>query len=201
MEKELTDMSLEALWTLFPIFLVEHDDRWEDAYNEMEAEIKEILRAYCVDRISHIGSTAVRGIWAKNIIDVLIEIPQCTDMEEIARALEQRGFLRMSASPTRISLNKGYTKNGFAPKVYHIHIRYTGDNDELYFRDYLIGHPEVAKEYEQLKLKLWKEYEHDRDAYTAAKTTFIRKHTKAAIKEFAGKYRCAKPSTIAYRLK
>ena len=63
----------------------------------------------------------------------------------------------------------GYTDNGFAEKVYHLHLRLEGDHDELYFRDYLIEYPQAAKEYEQLKLSLWKQFEHDRDGYTAAK--------------------------------
>ena len=56
----------------------------------------------------------------------------------------------MSAETNRISLNRGYTENGFADKVYHIHLRYIGDNAELYFRDYLNEHSDVAKEYEAL---------------------------------------------------
>ena len=59
-------------------------------------------------------------------------------------------------------------------------LRYAGDNDELFFRDYLNEHPIVAKEYETLKLKLWKQYEHNRDAYTGAKTDFIFKWTSEA---------------------
>ena len=72
--------------------------------------------------------------------------------------------------------------------VYHIHLRYTGDNDELYFRDYLNEHPDVAKEYEALKLRLWKQYEHNRDAYTDAKTGFISKWTAEARKEYGDRY-------------
>ncbi len=75
----------------------------------------------------------------------------------------------MRESP-RASFNKGYTLDGFAEKVFHLHLRYSEDNDELYFRDYLIENPDIAKEYEKLKLGLWKKYEHDRDAYTEAKT-------------------------------
>ena len=75
---------------------------------------------------------------------------------------------------------KWYTANGFTDKVYHIHLRYAGDNDELYFRDYLNEHPDVAKEYEALKLRLWKQYELNRDAYTDAKTAFIPKWTAEA---------------------
>ena len=63
-----------------------------------------------------------------------------------------------------------------------------GDNDELYFRDYLNEHPEVAKEYEALKLDLWKKYEHNRDAYTDAKTDFIRHWTQEARKKYGNRY-------------
>ena len=86
----------------------------------------------------------------------------------------------MSQTEDRLSFNKGYTEQGFAERVFHLHLRYTGDNDELYFRDYLLEFPAVAKEYERLKLSLWKKYEHDRDAYTNAKTEFIQKYTQQA---------------------
>ena len=149
-------MTLEELWELFPIFLVEHDDRWEFYYDEIEKELTRLLSDQHVVRISHIGSTAVQEIWAKNIVDVMVEIPENNSMKDVARILGQNGFTIMSAEANRISLNKGYTENGFADKVYHIHLRYAGDNDELFFRDYLNDHTDVAKEYEALKLRLWK---------------------------------------------
>lgn len=174
---------------LFPIFLVEHSDRWLLDYNEIEAFLKKQLSHYPVTRISHIGSTAINGIWAKNIVDVLIEIPNSSPLEEVAGSIERSGFTVMFSEENRISLKKGYTKLGFANKVYHVHLRYNGDNDELYFRDYLNAHTEVAKEYEALKLKLWKKYEHDRQAYTEAKTNFIKKWTCEARKLYGDRYR------------
>ena len=188
MEKELSKMTLEELWALFPIFLVQHDDQWNEYYNEIESKITVLLAGYPVKRISHIGSTAIQGIWAKNIVDVMVEISRKAGMEEIAHILEQNGFIRMSAETNRISLNKGYTKEGFADKVCHIHLRYTGDNDELYFRDYLNEHPQIAKEYETMKLELWKRYEHNRDAYTETKTDFIRKWTTEARRIYGDRY-------------
>ena len=188
MKRDLSEMTLEELWELFPIFLVAHDDRWKDSFNEIEETLTGLLSEQPVDRIRHIGSTAVPGIWAKNIIDVMIEISQSADMKDIAQILEQNSYIVMSSETNRISLNKGYTENGFADKVYHIHLRYAGDNDELYFRDYLNDHPDVAKEYEVLKLKLWKQYEHNRDAYTDAKTDFISKWTAEARKEYGNRY-------------
>lgn len=188
MGKELSEMTLEELWELFPIFLVKHDDQWSAYYDEIEALLQKALHQYPVDRISHIGSTAIHGIWAKDIVDVLIEIPASISMEEISHKIEQSGFTRMSTEDQRISFHMGYTKDGFADKVYHVHLRYTGDNDELYFRDYLNEHPLIAKEYETLKLRLWKQYEHNRDAYTNAKTDFIRKWTEEAHKIYGDRY-------------
>ncbi|MGX8703512.1 MAG: GrpB family protein, partial [bacterium] len=155
---------------------------------EIEKTLTGLLADQSVVRISHIGSTTIQGIWAKNIVDVMVEIPQSADMKDIAQILEQNGFIIMSSGAKRISLNKGYAPSGFADKVYHIHLRYAGDNDELYFRDYLNEHPVVAKEYETLKLQLWKQYGHNRDAYTNAKTDFISKWTAEAHKEYGDRY-------------
>lgn len=188
MGKELSEMSLEELWELFPIFLVAHDDKWKGFYEKIEALIKDGLAECPIERISHIGSTAINGIWAKDIVDVLIEVSKDSDMENVAKAMERSGFVRMSTEANRISFNRGYTKEGFTEKVFHVHLRYLGDNDELYFRDYLNENPQIAKEYELLKLQLWKQFEHNRDAYTSAKTEFIKKWTSVAKKAYAGRY-------------
>ena len=188
MEKALSEMTLEELWELFPIFLVAHDEQWKERFNEIQCELTALLSDLQIIRISHIGSTAVAGIWAKNIVDVMIELPESSTIKEAARILEQAGFTTMSSEASRISLNKGYMPDGYADKVYHIHLRYAGDNDELYFRDYLNEHPAVAKEYEALKLRLWKQFEHNRNAYTEAKTEFITKWTAEARKEYGKRY-------------
>ena len=188
MGKELWELSLEELWERFPIFLVPHNDKWKLYYDEMEAFLKSILSEHPVERISHIGSTAVPGIWAKNIMDILIEVSKNSDLEKTAKVIEKNGLIRMSAGAKRISFNRGYTKDGFADRVFHVHLRYAGDDDELYFRDYLNEHIHTASEYETLKLRLWKQYKHNRDAYTEAKTAFIGKWTAEARKMYAGRY-------------
>ncbi len=182
MRKKLPQMTTEELWELFPIALTEHKERWAGQYRKMEERLREGLSAHQVVRISHIGSTAVDGIWAKDIVDILLEIAASEDMEQTAQEIEKLGFIRMSSSEGRRSFNLGYTEEGFAEEVYHLHLRYEGDNDELYFRDYLREHPSAAKEYEALKLRLWKQYEHDRDGYTDAKSAFVRRYTQEAKK-------------------
>lgn len=191
MGKELSEMTLEELWELFPVSLTGPSDKWVSGYQKTESLLKEILRECPVERISHIGSTAIHGIWAKDIVDILIEISVDADIETAAKKIGDNGFIRMSSAPGRISFNRGYTKEGFAENVCHVHLRYAGDNDELYFRDYLNEHPQVAKDYELLKLLLWKMYEHDRDAYTDAKTAFVKTWTAEAKKIYNGRYRPA----------
>lgn len=189
MRKKLSQMTLEELWRLFPISLTAHNEDWVKQYSEIEETLKEAFSGFADIKINHIGSTAVPGIYAKKIIDVLIEIPENADLYSAAKLIEARGFIIMSQNKTEIALNKGYTVNGFEDKVYHIHLRYSGDNDELYFRDYLKEYPNVAKEYEKLKLALKEKYEFNRDAYTEAKSDFVKKYTEKAKKIYKGRYR------------
>lgn len=109
-------------------------------------------------------------------------------MEEVSKVIECNGFICMSSNTDRVSFNRGYTENGFEEKVYHLHLRKAGDNNELYFRDYLNEHPQTAKAYERLKLDLWKRYEHDRDGYTEAKSDFVTRWTSEARKVYSGRY-------------
>lgn len=83
---------------------------------------------------------------------------------------------------------KGYTPNGFEGQALHLHVRYSGDWDELYFWDYLLLHPEVAKEYGIVKRKHKDKFENDREAYTQGKTEFISKITQQARRELGVKY-------------
>lgn len=175
MNKKLSEMNLEELWHLFPIFLTEHRGCWKEWYEEERAHLAHAFPETV--KISHIGSTSVEGIWAKPIIDILVEVPEEAELSAVKEKMTEIGYLCMSESADKISFNKGYTENGFAEKVFHVHVRYSGDHDELYFRDYLRAHPDAADAYERLKLKLWKEFEYNRDAYTDGKTEFVRKYT------------------------
>ena len=187
MGKALSDMTLEELWALFPIILTEHQQVWDAWYAEEQKRLFGILPPERT-RISHIGSTAIHGIWAKPIIDILVEIPASLPMDSVKALLIQNGYICMSEQQDRISFNRGYTSEGFAKRVFHLHLRYAGDNDELYFRDYLNDNPPLAKQYEALKLSLWKKFEHDRDGYTLAKTGFIAEQTGKAKKHYGHRY-------------
>lgn len=176
--KPLSEMKPEELWQIFPIQLMAHQKFWKDWYEEEAEKLREIWPNEGVFYIHHIGSTSVEGIWAKPIIDILVETGEDSRWDRIEKILSQNGYQKMSESENRISFNKGYTEKGFAERVYHLHLRRIGDNEEVYFRDYLRAHPETAREYEKLKLNLWKKFEYNRDAYTNSKTDFITKYRR-----------------------
>ena len=188
MGKALSEMTLEELWKLFPIFLVEHQEHWKGWYMEEESRIYSFLPLIEKLKIHHIGSTAINGIWAKPTIDILVEIPAKYAMNYIKELIVENGYICMAEEENRMSFNRGYTNEGFAERVFHLHLRYLGDNNELYFRDYMNDHSALAKQYEEMKLSLWKKFEHNRDGYTNAKGQFIFECTERAKKEYKNRY-------------
>lgn len=188
--KELSEMSLEELWNLFPIILKKHNPKYKIWY---DIEKKDLIKEFGANilRINHIGSTAVPGLIAKPTVDILMEISLNSNLDEVKEKLLSMGWLLMNSTNNpkfRQTYNKGYTKMGFAEKVYHLHVRYKDDWNELYFRDYLIEEPKSAREYEKLKLNLWKKFEHNRDAYTNAKSDFVLTTTEKARKKYGSRY-------------
>lgn len=180
MGKSLSEMTLEELWQLFPIFLTEHQPGWAQQFADEAAWLQKRLPMENIHAITHVGSTAVPGIWAKPIVDILVEAAPGVCLADLKNAILAAGYICMAQSENRLSFNKGYTSEGFAEKVFHLHLRCAGDCDEIAFRDYLIAHPEAAREYEALKLRLWKDYAHDRDGYTAAKGELVARYTRMA---------------------
>ena len=180
--KPLAEMTLEELWQLFPIILSEPKSEWKDFYQQ-EKDLLEKYFAGHIAKINHIGSTAVDNLIAKPTVDILLEIAETTPPDTIRQIALECGYTVMQErlSPDyRLDLCKGYTPQGFAEKVYHLHICRPKDHDETVFRDYLNSHPEKAREYAELKINLQKRFKHNRDAYTDAKGDFIKMCVKEA---------------------
>ena len=175
-------MTSEELWRLFPIILSEHNPDWAEYYKEEKVLLGKHFGTLLV-RISHIGSTAVEGLIAKPTVDILLEVDPAASPDAVRQSAELCGYTVMAESLApeyRLDLCKGYTPQGFAERVFHLHIRHPGDWDEIVFRDYLRRNPRKADEYAALKKALRKRFEHDRDAYTEAKGEFIRACVEAA---------------------
>ena len=184
-------MNPSELGLLFPVLLSEPNPKWPEMYRIESKSIAQAIGAQNIVRMNHCGSTSVSGLIAKPTIDMLLEIREDTDIEKLTSDMKKIGYLRNSQPdnpPPHILFLKGYTLRGFEGQAYHVHVRYSGDWNELYFRDYLRLHPDIAREYGELKEQCKLKFEHDRDAYTEAKTEFILEHTKDARKEFGNRY-------------
>jgi GrpB-like predicted nucleotidyltransferase (UPF0157 family) len=175
MKRSLSEMSLEELWRLFPIILSAPNPDWQNFYIAEKNRILEIMPDEIINT-HHIGSTSVPGMIAKPTIDILIEIRDDTNIDSLIDALTGIGYIcspQPNNPPPHLMFMKGYTTEGFADKVFHLHTRYKGEHKELIFRDILIKHPQVAREYEHLKIQLKAKFEFNRDAYTDGKSAFI----------------------------
>jgi GrpB-like predicted nucleotidyltransferase (UPF0157 family) len=158
-----------------------YDPSWPERFREEQEHLRGCLPAELLGRIEHFGSTAVPGLAAKPIIDVLVEV---TDLEaareRIVPILEAQGydyFWRPTGSP-----GDGWPwyawlikRNVAGERTHHLHMvepdfPHWG---RLAFRDHLIAHPEIAWDYERLKIQLAAAHPDDREAYTMGKSQFI----------------------------
>jgi GrpB-like predicted nucleotidyltransferase (UPF0157 family) len=159
------------------IELTAYDPRWPMEFRAEENRIRALLPSHLVLGIEHFGSTAIPGLAAKPIIDILVAVSSLADARQQAIApLEAIGYAYWRDNPKtdRLFLVKGLPPQA-VHRTHHIHM--TEKNGELWerllFRDYLRTHPEEAQAYERLKLILAATYREDREAYTAGKADYI----------------------------
>jgi GrpB-like predicted nucleotidyltransferase (UPF0157 family) len=183
MNKRIDQMTVEELGQLFPIIISDPNPDWTQLFQIEKTEIEKLLGKDNIIRIEHIGSTAIPCLKAKPTVDILLEVPDNIDKNEIIEKLTSLDYqytLKLENPAPHMIFMKGYTTKGFKGQAYHIHVRYKGDWDELYFRDYLKLNPAIAQKYEKLKIRLANEYRNNRDAYTDEKTDFIKRIMKKA---------------------
>jgi GrpB-like predicted nucleotidyltransferase (UPF0157 family) len=186
-KQDFSNVTDEQLAQLFPILLEQHNPEWKE-YFLKEKDYLESIFGDKIVRISHIGSSAVDGLIAKPTVDILIEVKEDTNIPSITETMLDAGYVVNTPDSDIIMYLKGYTPKGFRGQAVHVHVRHCGDWGELYFRDYVNTHPEVAAEYVELKLILKDQYQHERDGYTQAKGEFVQKYTDLARKEYGGRY-------------
>lgn len=202
MKKKVSELTPEEFQKTFPIVLKEHDPAYREWYEEEKDSILRAVNREDVIRISHIGSSAVEGLIAKPMVDILMEIDGGCNVDKLLADLKTIGFgveiLNRAENPFRLLLAKGMSCDGFAERVFLLHVRYLGDWGELYFRDYLLAHPDVAAEYGRLKEGILQDIESGRlerlpngrpNGYSQAKLAFVQDVTARARKEFTDRYK------------
>jgi len=164
-----------------------YDPHWPVSFEEEKNHLLSCLPPQLIGRIEHFGSTAVPGLPAKPIVDMLVEV---ADLEEtrrrIAPILEGQGydyFWRPTWGDDRPPFYAWFIKRDARGKrTHHIHMveAHFEHWDRLLFRDYLREHPPVAREYAALKRELSIVCHGNRVDYTKAKTDFIVRVTETA---------------------
>ena len=154
------------------VSLVPHDEKWEDEYKLAASELTAIIGENLME-IHHVGSTAIKGIAAKPILDIAIAVKDAAllniaGME--AAGYEYRGD---AGVPGRHFFVR---RVGGEISTHHIHCYLKGNdnyNSVILFRDFLNENPDYARRYNALKIELASKYADDRAAYGEAKTAFI----------------------------
>lgn len=116
--KQLSEMTPEELWRMFPIEIRPCDTVYPERFKRERDSLLALVRGCGVVRVSHIGSTAVPGLAAKPIVDILLEVGADADVDTLkSRLCAEWICMRDVRTPLRVSFNKGYTPLGFADEV------------------------------------------------------------------------------------
>ena len=156
-----------------------YNPNWKNMYKEESEKIKNILNDIIID-IHHIGSTAIPGIKAKPVIDILVEVKDIEEVDQYNHKMEELGYEAMGeyGIPKRRFFRKGENN-----RTHHIHIFQTGNEEierHINFKEYLIAHPDKAREYSKLKEELVNKYTYDVENYTNSKSDFIKEIDRKA---------------------
>ena len=159
--------------------LKDHSSRWKGLFEVEMAFIGQALGPLAIS-IEHVGSTAVPGMRAKPVIDILVTVERLR-LEDVEKGLEAMGYVHVPMDDAeRLFFRKGM------PRTHHLHlVRHGGEEHRKHvlFRDRLIAHPEEAAEYQRLKEDLAQRFREDRQAYSEGKDDFIAKILDRAARE------------------
>jgi GrpB-like predicted nucleotidyltransferase (UPF0157 family) len=160
--------------------LVRYNPKWVEIYETEASALKKILRSH-ITGIEHVGSTSIPGMIAKPIIDIAVAVKDIGAVHEIIEIMESHKYIYRGE--IGIPDRHLFVKGSETIRTHHIHLmpitHYQWETHRL-FRDYLINHPESAKEYEKLKLGLQRQYSTNREKYLEGKAEFIQTIIKNA---------------------
>lgn len=157
-----------------PIHLVPYDPSWPRQFEEERARLACVLSPWLAGTIEHVGSTAVPGLTAKPTIDIMAGVQDLASSLDARAALHSLDYMYF---PYRPDVMHWFCKPSPARRTHHLHLVPVQSElwtDRLTFRDYLRSSPTAAAEYAELKLALAARHEFDREAYTEAKSAFVR---------------------------
>ncbi|MBA4494025.1 GrpB family protein [Paenactinomyces guangxiensis] len=163
------------------VTVVPYDPYWNVLYEREAGRLKQVLGS-CLIGLYHIGSTSVPGLAAKPVIDLMPVVKQIEWVDSLNEQMARLGYIAKGENgiPGRRYFYKGETV-----RTHHVHIFAAGNPEisrHLAFRDYLRTHPEEAKSYGELKLKLAQQFPFDIQSYMDGKDSLVKELEKKALR-------------------
>jgi GrpB-like predicted nucleotidyltransferase (UPF0157 family) len=155
------------------VYIEPYDPSWPERFERERDLLQGVLRHWLVAPIEHVGSTAVAGLSAKPVIDIMAGVASLSESEPAIAALVPHGYCYW---PYKADVMHWFCKPSDELRTHHLHIipfQSALWHERLAFRDALRSDGALALEYQRLKLELAERHRHDREAYTEAKTPFI----------------------------
>jgi GrpB-like predicted nucleotidyltransferase (UPF0157 family) len=160
-------------WVDEVVRIAPYDPASPQRFEEEKALLEKVIGDWATGGIHHVGSTAVPGLDAKPVIDILVGVEGLGPARAAFEPLQGVGYLY---APYRAHEMHWFCKPDPSHRTHHVHLVPTGSKrfkDELTFRDYLRGNSAAAADYATLKRELATKFEDDREAYTRGKAEFI----------------------------
>jgi len=158
-----------------PVRIVPYDASWPARFEAEETLLRGAIGGWVTGGIHHVGSTAVPGLAAKPVIDILVGVRDLPSSRACFGELAKLGY---RYAPYRAEEMHWFCKPNPSHRTHHLHLVPTGSpryQSELAFREILRSRSDIADEYAALKRALAGQYEHDREGYTKVKAAFVAK--------------------------
>ncbi len=170
------------------IIVLDYDPIWRKSFQEEAGKIKSILKDNCV-AVHHIGSTAVPGLAAKPIIDIMPVVKSLAEVDRVSAEFEEIGYEYLGEFGIK---GRRYLRKGGDERTHQIHIFAENDTENidrhLAFRDYMRTHEKEREVYSRLKKNLARRFPWDIDGYCDGKEAFVKRIEALALSEYKTKY-------------
>jgi GrpB-like predicted nucleotidyltransferase (UPF0157 family) len=165
-------------WATEPVVIVDYDQGWALQAAQERRRLRTLLGPWLVDDIHHVGSTAIPGLPAKPIIDLMAGVGSLDAAPAMARVLTPHHWHLVPPELDARQWRRLLVKVAAGHRVAHLHLLDPGTTrwaEQLRFRDRLCARPALAAEYAELKRRLAREHADDREAYAEGKAAFVRR--------------------------
>lgn len=169
-------------WATQRVEVNEWDPTWEERASELISDLDRRLAPWLEGGVEHVGSTAVPGLPAKAVIDLMAPVASLAEARRADGVLAEAGWHLVPLELDQRPWRRMYVLPEADRRVAHLHLvepEHRRWRDTIVFRDQLRQHPDIAQQYAQAKRAAAQAHRDDREAYTEAKSTFVQRVVQA----------------------